>query len=93
MRKIELMHSMFGKTEGLCRECFHYQRFRYRDKTYRKCDVYGLTHSESSDWKASYPACGLFNTEYDGREVIRYVTPEKKKEIEDEPLPGQMELF
>lgn len=95
VRKIDLMHQLFGKTEGLCRDCCHYQRYHYRDKPYRKCEVYGMTASEASDWKASYPGCGLFNKPYPYRDkpVIRYVTPERKKEILDEPLDGQMDLF
>lgn len=95
VRKIDLMHKMFGVSDHLCRECEHYSRYRYRDKPYRKCKVYGVTASEASDWKASYQSCGLFNTPYPYKDnqIIRYVTPERKREIEAEPLDGQIDLF
>lgn len=89
-RKIDLMHQMFGKTEQLCKDCDHFLRERYRDKTYRKCEVYGVTSSEASDWNVSYQACGLFDKPYGGRNVIDFVTSEKKKEIDNEPLEGQI---
>lgn len=93
VRKIDLMHQMFGKTEGLCRDCSHYQRYHYRDKPYRKCEVYGITNSEASDWVGRYHACGLFNKEYSGNDIIRYVRPESRKEVVDEPIEGQTALF
>lgn len=93
VRKIDLMHQFFGNGEGVCKDCNHFLRVRYRGKAYRKCEVYGLTHSEASDWNASFPACGLFNNEYGGRNVIAFVTPERKKEIDNEPLEGQIDLL
>lgn len=94
-RKIDLMHQIFGKAERMCKECDHFRRERYRDKLYRKCEVYGITNSEASDWKASYQACGLFNTPYPYKDnqIIRYVTPERKREIEAEPLDGQIDIL
>ena len=95
VRKIELMHQMFGRSSsGLCKECSHFGRIRVGDrKLVRKCEVYGVTASEASDWCASYPACGLFNTDYVGRNVIDFVRPEKKKEIDSEPIDGQITLL
>ena len=95
VRKIDLMHQMFGKTEGLCKDCFHYMRYHYRDKPYRKCEVYGVTASEASDWVGRYQACGLFDKPYPYKDykIIRYVTPERKKETMNEPIPGQETLW
>ena len=93
INKIALMHQFFGKGEGVCKDCNHFLREQYRSKTYRKCDVYGITNSEASDWKASYQACGLFNKEYNGRDMIYFVTPERKHEIDNEPLDGQIDLL
>lgn len=94
-RKIDIMHQMFGESERLCKDCGHFLRMRYRDKLYRKCEVYGVTNSEASDWKASYQACGLFNKPYPyaGYKVIRYVTPDRKTEVDNEPLEGQLDLL
>lgn len=94
VRKISLMYKMFGKSEHYCRDCFHFGRILVGDKRkVRKCEVYGVTASEASDWKASYQSCGLFNKEYDGRNIIDFVTPERKREIVNEPLEGQIELL
>lgn len=93
LRKIDLMHQMLGKAEQLCKDCDHFLRERYRDKAYRKCEVYGATSSEASDWKAAYQACGLFNQPYNGPDIIRQVRPERKKDDDDKPLEGQEVLW
>lgn len=93
VRKIDLMHQMFGKTEGLCKDCSHYKRYHYRDKPYRKCEVYGITNSEASDWVGRYQACGLFNKKYSGNDVIRLVSPGRRNEVIQEPLEGQVRMF
>ena len=72
--KIEKMHYIFGKYPGqgaVCKNCRHYRWFSYRGRSYRKCRVYGDTRCGSSDWKASYEACGLYNKNWDGdKEII-----------------------
>ncbi len=74
IRKIVLMHKMFGKCEGhTCGECSNLIEGYYHDKKLRKCLVYGATHSEASDWAKRYVACGKFNTEYDGTPIIKFV--------------------
>ena len=90
-RKIELMHEMFGKNEKYCcAECDHFRKINYHDKTYRKCEVYGLTRSEATDWKASNVACGLApDKTYMGRNVVEMVTPHKDV---DDPIIGQMSI-
>lgn len=92
MKKIDLMHKLFGKNHAhKCEECSHFHSGRYHDRTLFKCDVYGLTHSEASDWRKSYLACGLFNQPYSGRNIIRLATPDTK--TDDGPLEGQIKLF
>ena len=95
LRKIELMYRMFGKTEGhACRECSNLVEGRYHDKILRKCKVYGMTHSEASDWAKRYQACGMFNKPWDKAPIIRFVRPSKaeKEEDQSEPLEGQMRM-
>lgn len=70
-KKIELMYELFGKKDGKrCGECSNLICGRYHDRILRKCEAYGLTHSEASDWVKRWEACGLFNAEYTGRQVI-----------------------
>ena len=90
-RKIELMYEMFGKNEKYCcAECDHYRKINYHDKTYRKCEVYGITRSEATDWKASNVACGLApDKTYIGKNVVKMVTSHRNA---DEPISGQMSI-
>ena len=73
VRKIELMHSRFGvDPEHKCSECSNLSTWRY-DRVYYKCDCYGASNSEATDWKKSNVACGLFNKEYDGPKGMWFV--------------------
>lgn len=94
IRKIELMHRQFGKRDGhTCDMCAHLLRERYHDKIYRKCEVYGMTNSEASDWAKRWTACGMFNRAYTGRPIIELVRPQKAADIAlDEPLEGQLKM-
>lgn len=91
IRKIDLMHRVFGKLGPgyYCRDCDHLCSYQANRKWY-KCEVYGLTHSEASDWSGRYDACGMFNKEYDGNDIIRLVRgyPAPPEEIQ-----GQETLF
>ncbi len=66
MRKIDAMHYHHGTSPGnKCRDCCNLVGGEYHDKHYYKCEAYGLTHSEASDWRLRYDACGLFNKPFD----------------------------
>ena len=89
VRKINLMYSIFGQAVGhKCADCQHFQRINHHGKIYRKCEVYGITQSDATDWKQSNTACGLFpNKPYEGREIVRRVGTIKEPE---EDIPGQI---
>lgn len=92
LRKHDLMYQLFGKSEGLCWDCEHYLGYRHHDRTVRKCEVYGDTRSEASDWKGSAQACGLYpDKPYNGRNVIELVDRGKPKE--DYQVDGQLSMF
>ena len=89
IRKHELMYQLFGKADGLCKNCKHY---RYHDYNRHKCEVYGDTRSEASDFAGNRQACGLFpDKPYNGRNVIELV--HRGKEKEDYSVEGQLSLF
>ena len=94
LRKIALMHRLFGIELGhACRECSNLVKGKYHDRTLCKCRVYGLTHSEASDWAGRWQACGMFNKTWDKQPVMRDVIPERKqKEADNTPLEGQISL-
>lgn len=88
-RKIALMHEKFGTTPGKqCGDCKNLIEKRMNRK-YFKCLAYGNSGGSSTDWAKKYPACGLFNKDYNGRKVVECVRPEKKQE---EPIPGQIKF-
>jgi len=94
-RKIDLMHQQFGVCDGhACRECRNFVSGDYHGKTLRKCKVYGLTHSEASDWAGRWLACGMFNREYTGRPVIELVQRGRREPKPTEgPLDGQISMM
>ena len=94
IRKIDLMHKIFGPAPGhACRECSNLVKGRYHDRILTKCKVYGLTHSEASEWAGRWPACGMFNRAWDKQPIIRQVAPERKQEkVDNTPLEGQISL-
>lgn len=91
--KIDWMHWRFGVTHGhKCVECDHFSYGRYHDTILKKCEVYGRTHSEATDWKNSCLACGLFNKPYDGIEQIEFVKRQAWDKQDVEQIDGQMTL-
>lgn len=95
LRKIDLMHRQFGKCDGhTCRECSNLVEGRYHDKVLRKCKVYGMTHSEASDWAKRWLACGLFNKQWGDKPIMRLVRPTRKdkEEMQNTPLDGQISM-
>lgn len=89
--KAERIYKLFGRLEGYkCKDCSNFCRITYRDKTYRKCLVYGNTNSDASDWTGKTTACGLFNKDYSGNsvmEIAKHWSKSTKNTIE-----GQVEL-
>lgn len=88
--KIGAMHIMFGSCDGhICGECSNLMTRKYHGKTLRKCRLYGVSHSEATDWAKRWPACGKFNCSDEEicvmHRVIAQCPPEK-------PIEGQMEL-
>lgn len=91
MKNIDIMHSMFGKTpEHKCGECSNLYTHRY-SRAYHKCEVWGHSSSESSDWRKKWTACGMFCKEYTGTPIKDYAkrSPRSKDDVQCE---GQMEL-
>ena len=91
LRKIYKMHQLFGTIKDhSCKECCHLKRYTYRDKSYRKCECYGISNSSATDWTCSYTACGLFNQPWeDGIEIYKCGIV---KDVE-KPLKGQISIF
>lgn len=55
------MYRHFGTTEDQrCKGCRHLICYDY-NRRYYKCELYGISHSEATDWRLSYQACGMYN--------------------------------
>ena len=91
-QKINRMFKYFGKAESdkKCKDCSNLIRVERGNHRVSKCLVYGITHSEASDWKRSHLACGMINRSYDGRPIIQCHNP---KIVQDTQIEGQMVLF
>lgn len=94
-RKIDAMHAEYGlSSAGRCAECCNFVHGRYHDRCYNKCVAYGLSHSEATDWRAKYLACGLFNRPFDQIRPKRRPLVEvfRAKEAKLGPMDGQISM-
>lgn len=89
--KINAMYSVYGKGSGRCGDCPHFLEGYYHDRKYFKCVAYGLSHSEATDWRKKWSACGLI-----GKPLPVGDRPVKERFMgrkrDDQPLPGQMDI-
>ena len=93
-RKIEAMHERFGIfPDKRCENCSNLIQGDYHGVHLRKCTVYGATHSEATDWRKKYVACGMYCKEYNGRKIINLLKSEPRKVDEIQPLDGQEVLW
>lgn len=94
-RRIAAMHKRFGTNTALyCKDCSHLICCEYHDRRYYKCKIYGLSHSEASDWRRSWMACGMYNVPQDMGQIVPLMKqinhgPKEKEEL---PIDGQMRL-
>lgn len=59
-QRIVVMHARHGRAaKGVCGECRHLLRVGYT-RTYFKCELFGKSSSQASDWRKRWPACGQF---------------------------------
>ena len=89
-RKIQAMHSKFGKREDRqCRTCNNLITKRYT-RNYHKCLLYGNTGGEATDWRLAYTACGMYNMEPKlGYVPLFYYLDTRKPEP---PIDGQISM-
>ena len=89
-RKIFAMHKMFGTCNGLlCRDCRHLISGTYHDKRYHKCELYGLSHSEATDWRLSNTACGMYDMHVKRSEWVPVIERIRNSPKREPPLEGQ----
>lgn len=97
MKNIEAMHILFGDSRGnKCKDCSNLSHFMYHEKSYYKCKCYGISNSKATDFRLSYDACGMFNTEYKGNPVIdwkKYIDRHSRKDpLKNYECEGQLSI-
>lgn len=95
-RKIEAMHAEYGTRHNICKYCPHFRRYLMPGgRAVLKCRAYGVTRSEATDWRANWPACGMFDKQLPPLSLYvpmieRIKHAERKKP--EEPVKGQIEM-
>lgn len=93
-RKIQAMHKRFGTCGVMrCKDCDHLIKGKYHDRGYSKCELYGVTRSEATDWRQAYQACGMYNMPIDMDRWVPILDQIKHSQKTPEPpLPGQIDF-
>ena len=89
--QLSRMHKEWGRYyPNKCGDCCNRARYEYRGKTYRKCERYGESHSDATDWADSWMACGKYNVPLGPGEapLIRWAVRDKPKRTEVEGQTG-----
>lgn len=92
-RKIDTMHMAYGKSESnQCRDCCNLIGFDYRGHRYYKCKLYGISHSEATDWRLKYSACGAYNIPANKLDVWDTLKRAVRERNPEPPLEGQIRV-
>ena len=91
--RIAAMHRMYGANpDQRCASCCNLVS-RQTKRTYHKCRLYGVSCSETTDWRVNNIACGMF-----GIYVERILPLLEQLRRRDhprilEPIKGQLDMF
>ena len=93
-RKIDAMHKQFGQHDGKqCRDCCHLISGEWHVRRYHKCELYGLSHSEATDWRLKYQACGAYNVPREELDVYSpYLQALIRERNAEPPIEGQIKM-
>lgn len=92
-RKKNAMYREYGIChDHKCKDCCNLAAHK-ANKVWYKCKAYGESKSEATDWAKGNTACGLFNISVGSRMPLIEKLKHEQKNTEDEPIPGQIEMF
>lgn len=93
-RKLAAMHLHYGSGwPERCEDCTHLVGVTPTSRHLYKCEAYGDTRSEATDWAKRWTACGLINKD-DISELTTMIEQLKhapRKPVE-EPIAGQISV-
>ena len=93
-RKIHAMHRRFGTCGAQrCKTCKHCLCIDHHNRRYYKCELYGVSYSEATDWRLSYQACGMYNMPQDmDRWVPMIEQIRHAPKGQEQPIEGQIDF-
>ncbi len=91
MKPIDIMHESFGVAAETCKTCSHLIRHR-ANRVWFKCEVWGESSCEKSDWRLKYQACGMYNKQYIGRPLKDIVKHHPRTKVVEQ-VEGQLRLW
>ena len=92
-RKLQAMHMRFGTCGFLrCKACDHLLTYEYRGRRYNKCELYGVSNSDATDWRKSWQACGMYNVPQDMDRWVPLIKQLSWQARPEPPLEGQVRL-
>lgn len=93
-RKISAMWDEFGTLYGkCCGGCCHLIKHEGYRRNYYKCEIYGQSASEATDWVKGWTACKAWNvTGITKADLYKSLWRGKKQTEPEKPIEGQMEM-
>lgn len=95
LRKIDLMHKLFERIpDRKCKDCQHLISHTASHKWY-KCECYGESASEATDWRLKWDACGLIDVADFKKNHVPIVRTLRFYQLkkEEQQIEGQLKLF
>lgn len=94
-RKLAAMHKEYGKSYGnKCAGCQQLVCYEARSgRRWYKCQAYGESAAESTDWAKSWPACGLYGQPVDKGRTPLLERLKHAKRPDNKPIEGQISMF
>ena len=60
-KRFKTMQEQYGEFRGFqCKDCKHCIKYEYHNKTFYKCELWRLSHSEATDIRLKNVACRKF---------------------------------
>ncbi len=61
-QRVITMFKRYGRGEPgkTCKNCKHFFSYRHGKRVFYKCELFGISRSEATDWRGKYPACGKY---------------------------------
>lgn len=63
VNKMIRKHGFSDDKSLTCKTCEHLVRVQGNTKNYLKCELYGITKGEGTDWRAKWSACAKYKKE------------------------------